>query len=891
MAWVTSEVRRSWVERRARVTGIDGASGIGKTALLNAVIGELCSEQALTLRVTCYEGQATAPRAALDRLIASGLAELDAPIRSRYAGGLEGPLASLGLASQRILNYEPAGTTVDADLSDRASLRLLDGLLLDYAVLVVLDDAQWLDPETARFLTRLPVGREERPLHMLISERERGTAPFNLLTRHTQFHIGELDPDASAILVKSVYGECSDDVIAAIVSYGQGIPVQIVAIASQAAQDHATQADDIARSVGAVCQREINAMPENARAFLQLCALLMQPVEYRVLRSLFNSDLEAASAISPLMGRYLEVKDGWFQFCHDAVQQAIQQTIVLPSVHQSRILEAILRIEGDSPELWRRIVYHARECGRRDLERSFVLKIAEDALDASAWDAAVASYERALAIREPEAAEHVAFYTGYGQALRAQLRLSDSQTVLERAIMRGRRIGLSAGFGPLAVSLVATAATLSDFDFAEHVYRDVTALLANARERLDMTAVMAVMYALEFREEQYLEVRAILDRNVDVLSDMAATYATIAEAIVSCRSGDFDRARQLFRVAKLRADTKRSVQALGIESQMIIEAAVTTGWASARERLTAFLSRYGTPSRRLVGTIEVLLDFMSGAWDAARAAIGEADQTKIDRAEPGFLSVGLAIDTLTGNSTIDLAAAELSWRQELEYGRWNSAALLGSWLLAVRGERNDAAVTRVLEALGRVGAGSLAWNLSFGATAPLALALYVDLANDEAVRGWVRRQPEPRDRTPWYRANYLLAQGIVRAPGQKPEALALIHEAEDIFRSLQAAPLAAIAAERGGHATGQERALLRELGVLGNSKSKRRGKGAGTATREILSRRELEIAELVASGAANREIASSLFLSERTVEAHLGNIFRKIEVNSRAQLTRWFVLR
>ena len=51
-----------------------------------------------------------------------------------------------------------------------------------------------------------------------------------------------------------------------------------------------------------------------------------------------------------------------------------------------------------------------------------------------------------------------------------------------------------------------------------------------------------------------------------------------------------------------------------------------------------------------------------------------------------------------------------------------------------------------------------------------------------------------------------------------------------------------------------------------------------------LTRREKEIAELVARGLSNREIAQELHLSERTVHAHVRTILKKLSVPSRGQV-------
>lgn len=53
---------------------------------------------------------------------------------------------------------------------------------------------------------------------------------------------------------------------------------------------------------------------------------------------------------------------------------------------------------------------------------------------------------------------------------------------------------------------------------------------------------------------------------------------------------------------------------------------------------------------------------------------------------------------------------------------------------------------------------------------------------------------------------------------------------------------------------------------------------------QILTEREFDVATLVAQGRSNREVAEMLFLSIRTVEVHLGKVFRKLGVTSRLEL-------
>ena len=88
-------------------------------------------------------------------------------------------------------------------------------------------------------------------------------------------------------------------------------------------------------------------------------------------------------------------------------------------------------------------------------------------------------------------------------------------------------------------------------------------------------------------------------------------------------------------------------------------------------------------------------------------------------------------------------------------------------------------------------------------------------------------------------------------------------------------------------ALGYRGAAERELRKLGHRVHRRtrpgQGDGSGVAS---LTGRELQVARLVVDRRTNPEIADALFLSPKTVETHMRNIFRKLEVSSRVEVAR-----
>ena len=78
----------------------------------------------------------------------------------------------------------------------------------------------------------------------------------------------------------------------------------------------------------------------------------------------------------------------------------------------------------------------------------------------------------------------------------------------------------------------------------------------------------------------------------------------------------------------------------------------------------------------------------------------------------------------------------------------------------------------------------------------------------------------------------------------------------------------------------------RELRKLGRTIHRRTAHGTADSGIPSLTKRELQLARLVVDRKTNTQIAAELFLSRKTVETHLRNIFRKLGVANRVELAR-----
>ena len=134
------------------------------------------------------------------------------------------------------------------------------------------------------------------------------------------------------------------------------------------------------------------------------------------------------------------------------------------------------------------------------------------------------------------------------------------------------------------------------------------------------------------------------------------------------------------------------------------------------------------------------------------------------------------------------------------------------------------------------------------------------------------RSTSPAGPAPFELARTQLAYGEwLREQDRRDEAREQLRAAVAGFEQVEAPPFA-------------ERAR-RELRVAGATTR------AAPEPEAELTPHELRVAQLVAQGLTNREAAAALFVSAKTVEHHLRNVFRKLGIRRRAELARFMAVR
>ncbi|WP_343944469.1 LuxR C-terminal-related transcriptional regulator, partial [Pseudonocardia zijingensis] len=216
------------------------------------------------------------------------------------------------------------------------------------------------------------------------------------------------------------------------------------------------------------------------------------------------------------------------------------------------------------------------------------------------------------------------------------------------------------------------------------------------------------------------------------------------------------------------------------------------------------------------------------------------------------------------NGLGDYPAAEAAAVRAFESDELTHSNLAHSELIeaACRSGRPESAADALDQLTVRARASGTPWGLGLAARSRALRS--TGPAAEELYREAIERLRECRLSTQLARAHLVYGEWL-RREGRRLSARQQLRTAHQLLSGMGAEAFAARAA--------------RELRATGE-----RPRSRSAQPSDALTAQEQTIARLVATGATSREVGAQLFLSPRTIEAHLRNIFRKLGITSRRQL-------
>ena len=865
-----------------------GEPGIGKTTLLRHAVTAARGLKVLEARGTESESE----------LAFSGLSDLLGPVVG-YVEELPPPQA-LALSSALALGETaPAGRFAVA----AATLGVLAAAAEDGPLLVIVDDAHWLDGpsrDAVAFAARR-LGAEG--IALLLATRV-DHAAFSGLER---IELAGLDGDAARTLIASAPTPVAPAVGEALLAASGGNPLALLELPGMLTVDqragHEPLEDPLrlGPSLERAFRQRLDDLPESVRWAL-LVAAAGDSDSLTPIVDVLGGDvgaLEAAEAAG-----LVTLADGALQFRHPLVRAAAYQAA--PPAERRRAHRALAdALAGDDG----RRVWHlaAAATGPDEDVAALLERTADLAAERSGYAASATALRRAARLT-PVQSERVRRLFLAGQRADLAGRTDEALSLLDEALdsddalfrarvqhLRGRILSFRAPREAIETILVPEAERIEQLDpsLAVHMLTDAALALPDDSGSLPLLQ-RAKAVAEHSREPVAPEVRLILetlleterfdspadwhwDGLLELANDLSYSESLLAVAEGASFEGEFAAAGELLGrvIGTARRSSALGVLASGL-SILVWHDYYTNRWTHAVAHGTEALQlieetgrvRHLAPLLFMLGR----LDAVSGREQECRAhverAVEVSRQLELDDLAEwqgavalGLLELGLGHP---GEAVRHLEQGVCDERGALIPGvARGHGDLIEAYARANDPERARAALA---EWEPRVRSYERGWALAVCARCEGLLA--DDDRIDEHFEEALRRHDEAP--VPFDTARTHLAYGErLRRAHRRVDAREHLREALAAFDRLGARPWA-------------ERARA-ELAATGERLRKRDPYAA-----EELTAQELQVALIVAGGATNREAAAQLFVSPKTIEAHLGSVYRKLGIRSRTELAGRF---
>ena len=831
-------------QRVLRALRIAGASGIGKTAFLTELERHAKEHGWLVLSATSHRIHNALPQFVARRLTRA-LADELGDRAERYLSGLN-------LEEQQ------------SDAFEAAFFRALEGTSLDFPLLVIVDDAQWADEESLALLSRALHALADRPILLISAERlgERKLPVFDI--RDESLALDDLSaPDALAV-IRSAFPDASDEVRQAILERAGGRPVDLLALANAARETGASNARGVDAGMRATVARKLILLDADVREFLQVCSLIGEPISLTLLSHLWKHE-ELADLLTRTPAGFLLQEGGAVHFEHATISQSVRETIPIEIPFRRRILAAIQARTEPTVEDLEHIVEQAAACGDRELERATLMRIGDDAARAAQYGLAASAWSRASAILPPTGPEIIPFYARLSQMYNATNREVEAIAICRKALSDARNAGIRDGLGGVAGSLIVAYWHCGHYESAESELRESLATLTTAQDRANLLSVgayISMMRADAERARKYIgDAHELGDLHPHIVLRIHVT-----DSFLKTRIGDRDGAVLALKHAR---EAAKSLPPIDATVPLAAEAVHEFSWYGPTAVDALLERRTGEETSDLRDVYRAAGFLARGEFDDLMAQTSEA----LVRRTSVLLRRILLAHQATGAALSNVSASDRRWDQiKSEVSSFaahdRSSALVPiaeAWLIPLSTLDKEAARSLLRDVLKRRGEPLDVMVHSFPVLSALAART---LGDKDALEQLADQTHIYQDQHPWGRAQHLLAQGAASSFLKRSDGADFLRQAATLFGSLGSPGFAAVASRLLGDAPATNGRANQMMGTT---------------------RREREIAALIAEGLTNREIANKLVLSERTVEGHVANLFAKVNVSSRTQIAAWFL--
>jgi DNA-binding CsgD family transcriptional regulator len=884
-----------------------GEPGIGKSALLEAAVS--LAEGFLVIRARGIESESEIAFSGLQELLRPVVSLLDR-LPERQRAVLAGALA--------------LGPPVPGDpLAIRAAtLGILAAAAERARVVVVVDDAHWLDPPSAEALAFAARRLDREGIAALFAVREAEPSAFNPTGLSELIVRGLGRGPARELLAARAGGAIAPEVVGELLAVAAGNPLALLELPAALTPAQLSGREPLQEPlpVGAGVERafasRLAQLPTETREALLIAAASGHDEQAAVAAALNERGVNATALELAEHAGLIEISEGRLSFRHPLVRSVVYQSA---SGEQRRAAHSALANSTD--EAAERRAWHQAAAAAAQDERiaAALEEAASRAAARGGLPTAARTYQRAarLSVRTQARARRL---LAAATCAHASGRLEWAAELLQEGLPLAETVPTRADFHQLTATVErdrgsvirsremlweAAAAIASehpsratlmliDATCADTMSGDLVAAAESGRRARDLALTSAVSPAIQlvaavthdwvasWRGELPSDEVAIesarmtvnsapdIPRAAAIAVEMlwAAWYAQQVESADPRHGNDLDRA---IAGAREHGEISMLPYLLGHGAQLD---AREDRWSRAAARAgeaAELASGIGQVSQRAWGLLNLArIEAAQGHEIDCRAHVMEADNlaqasgagalqvyvsSVLGLLELGLGNIPRALEQLErcarqveacGNVHPNVVPYEPDLVEALHTGGRDDDAHAAADLLTIRSER-------VRSNWGR-------------ATAARCHALLTDEHNNdeqfEAALALHDRLPSKFER-----ARTQLCYGErLRRGRRKRDAREQLTQALTTFERLGAAPWA----ERTRH----------ELAATG---LKARTRSSPTAT-EQLTPQELRVALIIADGATIREAAVQLFLSPKTIEAHLSRAYRKLGVHNRAQL-------